>query len=104
VDLVVFEACTLAGWVFDLCRDLQVQAQVANTNGEAWKWKNGKRKTDKDDALKLARLAALGQLPEMRLPTKSVREKRALLSYRQGLVGRRVAVQNRIRAVLLRRL
>jgi hypothetical protein len=34
------------------------------------------------------------------LPSK-VREKRALLWYRQGLVGRRVAVQNRLRAVLL---
>src|SRR5262249_43792452 len=101
VDLMVFEACTLAGWVYDLCRDLQVKAQVANTNGEAWKWKNVKRKTDRDDALKLARLAARGQLPRVRLPGKAVREKRALLSYRQGLVGRRVAVQNRIRAVLL---
>src|SRR5437870_6670593 len=101
VDLIVFEACTLAGWVFDLCRDLKVKAQVANTNGEAWKWKNVKRKTDRDDALKLAKMAALGQLPAVRLPAKAVREKRALLSYRQGLVGRRVAVQNRLRAVLL---
>jgi transposase len=101
VDLVVFEACTMAGWVFDLCLELKVKCQVANTNGEAWKFKNVKRKTDRDDALKLAQLAALGQLPVVRLPDKAVREKRALLSYRQGLVGRRVAVQNRIRAVLL---
>ena len=101
VDLVVFEACTLAGWVWELCQEIKVKAQVANTNGEAWKWKNVKRKTDRDDALKLAKMSALGQLPQVRLPGKAVREKRALLSYRQGLVGRRVAVQNRIRAVLL---
>jgi transposase len=101
VEMVVFEACTLAGWVFDLCRQLKVEALVASTNGEAWKWKNIKRKTDRDDALKLAKLAALGQLPQVRPPEKPVREKRSLLSYRQGLVTRRVAVQNRIRAVLL---
>ena len=35
---------------------------VTNTNGEAWAWKNVKRKTDKDDALKLARLASVGEL------------------------------------------
>lgn len=97
----VFKAGTRAGWVADLGRDLRVQAQVASTNGAAWMWKDVKRKTDRDDALKLAKLAAPGQLPPVRLPDKAVREKRALLSYRQGLVGRRIAVRDRIRAVLL---
>ena len=62
-DLVVFEACAQAGFTADLCRELGLKFLVANTNGEAWKWKNVKRKTDRDDALKLARLAYLGELP-----------------------------------------
>ena len=101
VDLVVFEACTLAGWVYELCQELGVKTQVAATNGEAWKWKNVKRKTDRDDALKLAQLAALKQLPQVRMPTRAVREKRGLLSFRQALLTRRVSVQNRLRAILL---
>ena len=76
VDLVVFEACTLAGWVYELCQELGVTTQVAATNGEAWKWKNVKRKTDRDDALKLAQRAALKQPPQVRMPTRAVREKR----------------------------
>jgi transposase len=62
-DVVVFEACTMAGWVFDLCRELGLRAKVANTSSEAWKFKNLKRKTDRDDAERLARLEAMGELP-----------------------------------------
>jgi transposase len=101
VDVVVFEACTMSGWIYELCQELQLKTQVAATNGEAWKWKNVKRKTDRDDALKLARLAALGQIAEVRIPAKAVREKRGLLGFRQALLTRRVAVQNRLRAILL---
>jgi len=100
-DQVVIEACTLAGWVHDLCRECGRQVLVANTNGEAWKFKNVKRKTDRDDARKLAQLAALGQLPVVTLPDRRTRQKRSLLGYRQRLVSRRTAVQNRIRALLL---
>jgi len=35
---------------------------VCNPNQEAWKWKHIKRKTDRDDALKLASWPRLGQL------------------------------------------
>jgi transposase len=55
-DLVVFEACALAGWVHDLCVELGLPCKVANTASEAWKYKHTKRKTDKDDALRLAQL------------------------------------------------
>src|ERR1051326_1668656 len=81
--VVIVEACLLAGWVHDLCGELGVPCQVANTASEAWKFKHLKRKTDKDDALRLAKLTA-------------VRQWRSLIAVRQALVGRRVAVQNRI--------
>jgi transposase len=97
--LVVIEACLLAGWVHDLCAELGVPCLVANTASEAWKFKHLKRKTDKDDALRLAQLYALGQLPTVTLPPLTVRQWRSLIATRQTLVGRRVAVQNHIRAL-----
>jgi transposase len=99
--VVVIEACTLAGWVHDLCVEIGVPCKVANTAAEAWRYKHAKRKTDRDDALRLAQLEALGQIPEVVVPAKAVREWRALIAHRQGLVTQRVAVQNRIRAILV---
>ena len=96
---VVIEACLLAGWVHDHCAERGLVCLVANTASEAWKFKHLKRRTDKDDALRLAQLYALGQLPTVALPPPATRQWRALIAYRQTLVGRRVAVQNRIRAV-----
>jgi transposase len=99
--VVVVEACTPAGWVHELCAELGVRCAVANTAAEAWKYKHAKRKTDRDDALRLAQLVALGQLPEVVVPERRVREWRARIAHRQALVTRRVAAQNRIRAVLV---
>jgi transposase len=99
--VVVIEACLLAGWVHDLCAELGVPCKVANTAAEAWKFKHQKRKTDQDDALRLAQLEALGQLPTVALPDTQTRQWRQLISHRQLLVGRRVAAQNRIRAILV---
>ncbi len=99
--VVVIEACTLAGWVHDLCAEIGVPCKVANTAAEAWRYKHAKRKTDRDDALRLAQLEALGQIPEVVVPAKAVREWRALIAHRQGLVTQRVAAQNRIRAILV---
>jgi transposase len=100
-ELVVFEASTQAGWVADLCATLGVKYAVANANGEAWKWKNVKRKTDRDDALKLARLAMLGELPTVEMPSPAVRQMRSLLKFRQQLIGQRVRIQNHIRALFM---
>src|SRR5688572_26406747 len=66
--VVIIEACLLAGWVHDLCGELGVRCLVANTASEAWKFKHLKRKTDKDDALRLAQLYLLGELPTVTLP------------------------------------
>jgi transposase len=99
--VVVFEACSLAGWVHDLCGELGVPCKVANTAAEAWKYKHAKRKTDRDDARRLAQLEALGQLPVVVVPEKRVREWRALIAHRQALVTQRVAAQKRIRSILV---
>lgn len=100
-DVVVIEACAVSGWVYDLCSELGLRCRVANTASEAWKFKHAKRKTDHDDALRLAQLEAMHQLPTVTIPHKRVREWRALIAHRQALVCRRVSVQNKIRAILV---
>jgi transposase len=99
--VVIIEACLLAGWVHDLCAELGIRCLVANTASEAWKFKHLKRKTDRDDAQRLAQLYRLGQLPTVTLPPTTVRQWRSLIACRQTLVGRRIAVQNRIRALFV---
>ena len=69
-DLVVVEACGPNGWVSDLCAELSLEIIVCSTHEDAWMFKNVKRKTDKDDAIKLARLVSrLGLLAG--LPTRT---------------------------------
>ena len=99
--VVIIEACLLAGWVHDLCAELGIRCLVANTASEAWKFKHLKRKTDRDDAQRLAQLYLLDQLPTVTLPPTAVRQWRSLIACRQTLVGRRIAVQNRIRALFV---
>jgi len=99
-ERVVIEIGAAAGWLQDLCQTLGVAIQVANPNGEAWRWKNMKRKTDRDDALKLAQLSQLGQLPTVVLPAMRTRQWRSLIAYRHALVGRRTAIKNGIRSLL----
>jgi len=87
-DLVVMEACGPSGWIRDLCHELGLKTLVCSTNEEAWRWHNVKRKTDRDDALKLARLAMLGQLKPVHIPTPPAREHRTLVKYRKiAVVG-----------------
>ena len=97
--VVVIEACANAGWVHDRAAAAGHTVKVANTAAAAWKFQHLKRKTDRDDALRLAELEAIGQLPTVTLPDPATRERRQLIAFRQELVGRRVGCQNRIRAV-----
>ena len=101
VAVVVFEACSQAGWVHDRCESLGLAALVAGTTGPAWQWSRVKRKTDRDDALKLARLAAVGEIDPVRVPTRAVRQWKSLIGLRKRLVSERVRGQNRIRGLLV---
>jgi len=99
-DRVVFEISSSAGWVYDICSVLKLDTQVANPNTAAWRWKNVKNKNDKKDALKLAQLSAMNQLPVVHIPKPQVRQKRALIQYRQTLVARVIQIKNSIRSIL----
>ena len=101
VDRVVIEICDAAGWIVDLCRALGIAVQVADTNQEAWRWRNVKNKCDRGDAVKLARVSAMNQLSPVHVPHKPVREWRSLILYRHKLVDRRTSVRNAIHAILV---
>jgi transposase len=85
IDLVVMEACGPSGWIHDLAQSLDLKTLVCSTNEEAWKWSHVKRKTDKDDALKLARMAAINELKPVHMPSETHREFRSLVKYRKTL-------------------
>lgn len=100
-DLVVVEACGPSGWVSDLCGEMEIECLVCSTHEDAWLGKNVKRKTDKDDAIKLARLASLGELVPTHVPTKPIRERRRLIKYRKKVVDRINSCKSSIRAIFV---
>jgi len=97
--LVVFETCDCCGWVYDLCTTLGLPARVVSANAEAWQWRRVKRKTDRDDALKLAKLALLDQLTIVHMPSPIQRQKRRLILHRRSIVSRRTQSRNAIRSI-----
>jgi transposase len=99
--LLVIETCDTAGWVHDLATSLGVNCTVVHTIGdERWRWHKVKRKTDRDDALKLARLALLGELPPaVHMPDAKQRQKRRLIVHRRSVVGRPTKSRNAIRSI-----
>lgn len=99
-DRVVIEVSSSAGWMSELVSVLGMTLQVANPSHEGWRWRHVKRKTDRTDALKLARLSAMNQLPLVQVPCREVRQWRSLIHYRQQLVARRTAIKNSIRSIL----
>ena len=66
---------------------LEIEVEVANTNHQAWRWRSSRRKTDPLDALKLAQLSAMNQLPTVYMPSLQVRQWRSLITYRHTPVG-----------------
>jgi transposase len=101
-DRVVIEICSIAGWVSDLVRRMGIEIQVANTSDDSWRWRKVKKKNDREDALKAARLSAVNQIREVYIPEIDVRQWRALIAYRQQMVWRRTKIKNHIRDLLLR--
>jgi transposase len=97
--LLVFETCDCGGWVYDVAQALGFTVAVANPSHEAWRWTKVKRKTDRDDAHKLASMAAMRQLPTVHMPPPQQRQKRRLVHQRRSLVQRRTEIKNSIRSI-----
>lgn len=98
--IVLFEIGAQAGWVADMLRQMGLQFKAANVNDPAWKWTNNPNKSDKKDAHRLAMMYHHGFFPEVYIPEKQVRQKRALVGYRKKLSERCTQIKNNIRAVM----
>jgi transposase len=100
-DEVVLEATSNAWWAYDLLEPLVSRVVVASPH-------NVKLiaasvvKTDKKDALTLARLLAINMIPQVWVPPLAVRELRGLVTHRQRLIRQRTAARNRLRGLLHR--
>ncbi len=99
-DRLVIEIGTTAGWVQDIGEALEIPTQVANTNHAAWRFSVNPNKSDRNNALRLAKMSALDELPTVNLPGKKIREWRSLIGYRTRLVRERTSIKNAIRSCL----
>ena len=77
-------------------------AQVVVSNPVAMRRLGSGRHTDREDAVRLAHMLALGTLPVVWVPPHPVREVRRLLEVRERLGSYRRALTNQARAVLRR--
>jgi len=96
---VLCEACAMACLLADTTQAVLSAATfvAANTNAEAWRWTNTKRKTDASDAERLERLDRLGELAPVALPTGPMRALRRMLAHRAKLIHKRTSCYNAIR-------
>lgn len=100
-DKVVLEAIGSAWHIVDLLQPLVGSVTVANS----FKTKpmmSGKVKTDNRDAVRLARLLAVGEIEPVWVPPLEVRELRTVVAHRSRLIKQRSQINNRLHAVLLR--
>ncbi|MGC9084506.1 MAG: IS110 family transposase [Anaerolineae bacterium] len=100
-DAVVLEATGNTWYVYDLLAPLVGRCVVANPLQVKW-IAHAAVKTDKQDAVRLAKLLAANLIPEVWVPPPHVRELRALLAHRRALVKQRTAIKNRLHSALHR--
>jgi transposase len=96
---VCFEASCGYGWLHDELRKLTSRVVVAHPGQLRLIFKS-KKKNDRVDAEKLAKLLYLDEVPTVYVPSVDVRSWRNLIEFRQRLLGRRTRVKNGLRALL----
>ena len=97
-DLVVIESTSNVWHVYDLLSPLVAEVKVANPI-RIKQIAEARTKTDKRDALILARLLTANLIPEVWVPPVHVRELRQLVSQRRRLVEMHTVVVNRMHSV-----
>jgi transposase len=95
----VVEAGPTWGWIYDALSELGVKMTVANPKAVR-AIAEAKIKTDKIDARMLASLLRVGLIPEVYVPTESVRAQKMLWRERIWLVRMHVRLKNRIHRLL----
>lgn len=96
---VCYEASCGYGYLFDQLRRVAAEVLVAHPSHLRLIFRS-KRKSDRVDAEKLAKLLYLGEVPPVHVPSAKVRAWRQLIEYRERLIGQRTKGKNSCRALL----
>ena len=94
-----FEASTGRGVLCERLRPLAQRIDVAHP-GHLRLIFRAKKKNDRIDAFKLAKLLYLNEVPKAYIPEASVRAWRSLVEFRRHLVDKRTACKNELRSLL----
>jgi transposase len=96
---VCYEASLGYGYLYDRLREVADRVVVAHPGSLRLIFRC-KRKNDRVDAEKLAKLLYLNEVPPVHVPNANVREWRQLIEYRGRLIAKRTRAKNSLRAVL----
>jgi len=96
---VCFEASCGYGWLYERLKRRAQKVVVAHP-GQLRLIFRSKRKSDRVDAEKLAKLLYLDEVPPVYVPSAEVRSWRAMIEHRQKLLQERVRTKNQVRALL----
>src|ERR1044071_166148 len=96
---VVFEATGGYGPLHEKLSKVAHRVVMAHPASLRLIW-NTRRKNDRLDAQKLAKLLYLDAIPQAHVPCATVRQWRRLIELRRSLVQRRAAVKNQVHALL----
>lgn len=96
---ICYEASCGYGWLHDQLSSVAAKVLVAHP-GRTRLIFQSKRKNDRIDARKLAKLLYLDEVPQAYVPPAAWRAWREMVEYRTRLVNRRTAIKNEIRALL----
>ena len=99
---ICYEASCGYGYLYEQFATLADRVTVAHPGELAWIYKS-KRKHNRVDATKLAKLLFLDEVPAVHVPNRQVRQWRQTIEFRQKLLGARVTTKNQIRAFLKER-
>lgn len=96
---VCYEASTGYGMYFEVLSEVADHVAVAHPGLLKLIFRS-KHKNDRRDALKLAKLLYLGEVPRVHVPSADVRAWRELITFRRKLVEKRTRAKNGIRGLL----
>lgn len=94
---LVFEISGQAGFLYDSLIEHVDVLKVANPSKMTWIYRTAK-KNDRIDARKMAVLLSIGEIPEVYMPSREIRQWRETILHRKKVVDKVVNVKNRIRA------
>lgn len=96
---VCYEASTGYGMYYELLSGIAARVVVAHPGLLRLIYRS-KQKNDRRDALKLAKLLYVGEVPAVHVPSADVRAWRELITFRRRLIEKRTRAKNGLRCLL----